>query len=151
VVGQDNLRRVVLRERDRAGGVNVGLIGVVARHALDAGYDVVVEGILYAAHYGAMVQQLVDDHRGTTRCYYLDVPFEETLVRHASKGDAEYLAHVTEAHLREWYVARDLLPSGVETVIGAASPLAATVDRILRDTGLTGPPRDTDPPVRRPE
>lgn len=150
VVAQDNLRRVVLRERDRAGGANVGLIGVVARYALDAGYDVVVEGILYAAHYGAMLQELIDDHRGLTRCYYLDVPFEETLVRHASKGDPEYLAHVTEAHLREWYVERDLLPSGAETVIGAASPLTATVDRILREAGLTGAPRDTDPPVRDP-
>nr|WP_234343861.1 AAA family ATPase [Streptomyces sp. NRRL F-5123] len=149
VVGQDNLRRVVLRERDRAGGVNVGLIGVVARYALDAGYDVVVEGILYAAHYGEMLQELIGDHRGTTRCFYLDVPFEETLLRHASKGDPEYLAHVTEAHLREWYVERDLLPSGVETVIGPDSPLAATVDRILRETGLAGAPRDTDPPVRR--
>ncbi|MGW5351819.1 AAA family ATPase [Streptomyces sp. NPDC004031] len=148
VVGQDNLRRVVLRERDRAGGANVGLIGLVARHALDAGFDVVVEGILYGPHYGVMVQRLVDDHRGVTRCYYLDVPFEETLVRHASKPDREYLAHVTEAHLREWYVERDLLPSGVETVVGADSALSATVDRILRDTGLTGPPRDTDPPVR---
>jgi chloramphenicol 3-O-phosphotransferase len=40
LVGQDNLRRVVLRERDRPGAANIGLIDTVARHALDAGYHV---------------------------------------------------------------------------------------------------------------
>lgn len=34
LVGQDNLRRVVLRERDRPDAVNIGLIDTVARYAL---------------------------------------------------------------------------------------------------------------------
>jgi adenylylsulfate kinase-like enzyme len=54
VVGQDNLRRIVLREHDRPHAASIGLIGMVARYALDAGYHVIVEGILYAAHYGDM-------------------------------------------------------------------------------------------------
>ncbi|AZQ33018.1 hypothetical protein EJ357_05805 [Streptomyces cyaneochromogenes] len=33
LVGQDNLRRIVLRERDRPGGANIGLIDTVARHS----------------------------------------------------------------------------------------------------------------------
>lgn len=37
VVGQDNLRRTVLRERDRPGAANIGLIDLTARYALDAG------------------------------------------------------------------------------------------------------------------
>ncbi|MGW3658788.1 hypothetical protein ACWD6R_25300 [Streptomyces sp. NPDC005151] len=55
LVGQDNLRRIVLRERDRPGAANVGLSDLTARYALDAGYHVVVEGILYADHYGDML------------------------------------------------------------------------------------------------
>jgi chloramphenicol 3-O-phosphotransferase len=66
LVGQDNLRRVVLRERDRPDGANIGLIDTVARYALDSGYQVVLEGILYVAHYGRMLQQLHADHRGHT-------------------------------------------------------------------------------------
>ncbi|MEV8065907.1 hypothetical protein AB0P32_07155 [Streptomyces sp. NPDC085995] len=47
------------------------------------------------------------------------------------------------AGLREWYRSLDLLPGGAETVIGADSGLAATVDRILRETGLADlPPLD---------
>ncbi|MGX1267559.1 hypothetical protein RKD18_000753 [Streptomyces phaeoluteigriseus] len=133
LVGQDNLRRVVLRERDRPGAANIGLIDLTARYALGAGYHVVVEGILYADHYGDMLARLRTDHRGPTHGYYLDVPFTETLSRHATKPIAE---HVDEARLRDWYRPRDLLPCGTETVIGADSALHETVDRIMLDTGL---------------
>lgn len=140
LVAQDNLRREVLRERDRPGAANIGLIDAVARYALDAGYHVVLEGLLYADHYGAMLARLRADHRGPTHAYYLDVPFAETLVRHATKP----IAHdVGEADLRDWYRPLDLLPGGAETVIGADSALADTVGRVLRDTGLDRlPPTD---------
>ncbi|HET6856592.1 MAG TPA: kinase [Streptomyces sp.] len=137
LVGQDNLRRTVLRERDRPGAVNIGLIGLTARYALDAGYHVVVEGILYADHYGEMLARLRADHRGATHGYYLHVPFEQTLARHASKPIAQ---EVGELQLRDWYRELDLLPGGVETVIEAGSALGETVDRIMLDTGLSGLP-----------
>ncbi|MFI9363457.1 AAA family ATPase [Kitasatospora sp. NPDC053057] len=143
LVGQDNLRRIVLRERDRPGGANIGLIDTVARYALEAGYHVVIEGILYADHYGDMLANLVNDHRGVSRCYYLDIPIDETLARHASKADPAYQAAVTERELRDWYREHDVLPGGIETVIGSASTLHDTVDRIMRETALSElPPRD---------
>ncbi|WP_407697878.1 P-loop NTPase family protein [Streptomyces kaniharaensis] len=87
----------------------------MARYALGAGYHVVIEGILYADHYGEMLTRLVGDHRGVTRCYYLDM-----------------------------YRERDLLPGGIKTVIGSNSALRDTVDRIMRETALSElPPRDT--------
>ncbi|WP_329460516.1 AAA family ATPase [Streptomyces sp. NBC_01497] len=133
LVGQDNLRRIVLRELDRPGGANIGLIDLTARYALDAGYHVVVEGILNADHYGAMLSRLRADHRGPTHAYYLHVPLAGTLARHATKPIAD---EVGEAQLRAWYRPMDLLPGGVETVIGADSSLAVTVDRIMLDSGL---------------
>ncbi|MFB7918024.1 AAA family ATPase [Streptomyces sp. NPDC056061] len=137
LVGQDNLRRTVLRERDRPGAANIGLIDLTARYALDAGYHVVLEGILHADHYGDMLARLHADHCGPTHGYYLDVPFEETMARHITKPIAD---SVSEAQLRDWYRPRDLLAGGAETVIDAASTLAATVERIMRDTGLDGLP-----------
>ncbi|MBP0458798.1 kinase [Streptomyces montanisoli] len=138
IVAQDNLRRIVLRERDRPGAANIGLIDLTARYALDNGFHVVVEGILYADRYGTMLQALVRAHEGLTRCYYLHVPFEETVLRHATKPDAEYLAHVNEGHLRDWYREEDLLPNGLETIIDAASTLDDTVQQILFESGLGG-------------
>ncbi|WP_234332329.1 M15 family metallopeptidase [Streptomyces sp. NRRL F-5650] len=136
IVGQDVIRRNVLREHDTARGANIALLGTIARAALDAGFHVVLEGILYADRYGRMIASLVRDHRGVSKCYYLDVPLEATLVRHASKADAAYLAQVTDDHLTSWYRELDLLPGGLESVIPADSTLRDTVARIVRETGL---------------
>lgn len=133
LVGQDNLRRVVLRERDRPGAANIGLIDTIARYSLDAYYHVVVEGILRADHYGAMLARLHTDHRGPTHGYYLDIPLQETLARHATKPQADEYG---ERELRDWYRPLDLLPDGNETIIGADSAPEVTVDRVMLDTGL---------------
>ncbi|MGW3644340.1 kinase, partial [Streptomyces sp. NPDC005143] len=85
----------------------------------------------------AMLAQLRADHLGPNRGYYLDVPFAETLARHAIKP---IVNDVGEEALRDWYRERDVLPGCVETVIGADSSLSETVDRIMRDTGLAGLP-----------
>lgn len=45
---------------------------------MDAGFRTLVKGILYADRYTAMLEDLVDKHRGVSRCYYLDVPLQET-------------------------------------------------------------------------
>lgn len=131
VVGQDNLRRIVLREHDVPGGANIGLIDLTARYALGHGFHVVVEGILGTHHYGEMLTRLISDHRAFA--YFLDVPFEETLRRHASKPQA---SEYGEAEMRQWWRGLDLLPGGVEQVIAAGSSLEATVSRIMADAGL---------------
>ncbi len=84
-----------------------------------------------------MLAGLLADHPGRTHCYYLDVPFEETLARHATKPIAD---EVSEEQLREWYTPLDLLPGGVETVIPVTSPLEGTVDRVLHESGLCASP-----------
>lgn len=83
-----------------------------------------------------MLQDLVRAHRGVSRCYYLDVPYAETLLRHATKLDAAYLQQVTPDHLSDWYRSKDLLPGALETVIGADSSLEDTVAQILHESGL---------------
>ncbi|MFG2132912.1 AAA family ATPase [Streptomyces sp. NPDC048751] len=136
LVSQDVLRREVLRERDMPGAANIGLIDLTVRHALDHGFHTVLEGILYVAHYGDMLTGLLADYPGRSHCFYLDVPFEETLARHATKSFAD---EITESELRSWYRPLDLLPGGVETVVPADSSLAATIDQVLRVSGLGVP------------
>jgi AAA domain len=135
IVGQDNLRRQVLRERDVPGGANVALIDLTARFALDHGFHVIVEGILYADHYGRMLDALIAGHAELARAYYLDVPWAETLRRHATKPQA---AEYGEREMRGWFRERDLLPGGLERVIPAASSLDETVRRIMAESGLGG-------------
>jgi len=130
IVGQDNLRRTVLRERDTPGAANIGLIDLTARYALDRGYHVIIEGILYAAHYGEMLRQLRADHRGISRFFYFDVSFEETLRRHATKPQANEFG---ELEMRDWYRSRDVLTGVDEACIPEATSLEDAVTRIMHE------------------
>ncbi len=133
VVSQDNIRRVILRDRDRPGTPNIGLIGEVARYALEHRFHVVVEGILDAGRYGPMLAALREFHGGPSFFYYLDISLEETIRRHATRPQA---AEFTPDDMRSWYLRCDLLGCVPERVIGEASSLRQTVDAILADSGL---------------
>jgi hypothetical protein len=135
IVGQDNLRRMVLREHDVSGGINIGLIDLTARYALDHGYHVILEGILCSDHYGDMLYGLVDDHSGISRAFYFDVSFEETLRRHATKPEA---AEYGEPEMRRWYRQRDFVAGLDERCIPEKTALDETVAKIMRDAGLSG-------------
>jgi len=133
IVSQDTLRRDILREPDRPGAANIALIDLTARHALASGFHTIVEGILNADHYGDMLARLIGDHPGRAFPYFLHVPFDETLRRHATKPQA---SEYGEAEMRTWYRGLDLLPGGAEQVITAESTLEDTVNRIMTDAGL---------------
>jgi cation transport ATPase len=106
LVEQDYLRRIVLREHDVPDGANIGLIAQTVRYALHHEYHVILEGILYTAHYEAMLEALVRDHRGEAYHYYFDISFEETVRRHTESPRA---GDFTPAQMRAWYIERDLL------------------------------------------
>ncbi|MFC3997782.1 kinase [Nocardiopsis sediminis] len=133
LVSQDDVRRTILREKDLPGAANIGLIDTIARYALDAGYHVVVEGILDAGRYGAMLTALRADHAGRSSFCYLDVPFAETVRRHATRPQSREFG---EAEMRSWYRRLDLIPAADEQVIGPDSALAETVERIVSSAGL---------------
>jgi predicted kinase len=139
-VEQDQLRRVLLREHDRPNGVNIGLIDQTVRYTLDHGFHVVLDGILYAAHYRDMLFGLYRDHAGRSSFCYFDIPFEETVRRHASRPQA---AEFSVEAMRGWYHERDPLDFVTEQIVPATSSLEQTVDRILTSAGLGPPPIGT--------
>ena len=132
LVQQDYLRRILLWEKDVPGGVNIGLIDTVVRHSLDAGYSVVLEGILASDHYGPMLTALVADHAGTTACAYLDVPFDETIRRHATRPQA---ADFTPEQMADWFTLDDRLCVEEELVVGQESSAEKTVEKLLAALG----------------
>ncbi|MET7996788.1 AAA family ATPase [Amycolatopsis sp. NPDC005232] len=143
LVQQDLLRRHVLREHDRPGAANIRLIDLVARHALDSGFHVVLEGILHADRYGTMLRRLVADHRGQTHVIYFDVPFEDTVARHATRPQAQ---EFTSEDMRSRYVAGDQLGVPGETTIPASFSLADTLQHLRRHlpTGSPASPSDAE-------
>ena len=88
--------------------MNIGLIDANVRYALDHGYDVIAEGIMDAGRYGDMLRSLTADHEGLTLHYYFDIPFEETVARHATRTWAH---NITADMMRDWYRDHDVLPA----------------------------------------
>lgn len=129
-VEQDHLRRVLLGERDRPRAANIGLIDLTVRYALDAGFHVVCEGILFTGHYGEMLRALCSDHLGATFVYYFDLPFTETVRRHATRA---WAAEVTPAQMLDWWTEDDRLGVDGERVIPASSSLSDTIESIHRE------------------
>ncbi|TWD84341.1 AAA domain-containing protein [Kribbella amoyensis] len=133
-VEQDYLRRILLREHDRPSAPNIGLIDRTTRYALAHGYHVVLEGIFYNPTYGTMLRELIADHAGVTGVYYFQLPFGETVRRHATRPLADVVA---VERMRGWYQPCDLLGVPGEQVIDETSTLDQSVDRIVKDLDWT--------------
>jgi len=136
LIEQDYLRRTVLREHDRPGLPNIGLIDAVIRYSLDAGYHVVADGIFGSARYESMLRRLAADHVGLTAHYYFDIPLAETQRRHLTKPSVT----VDAEQLRKWYQLRDVLSYVEESMVTAAETAEEIVSRMLKEVDFCDPP-----------
>lgn len=109
LIPQDMVRRDILKVLDTPGNESIDMIYEMALYGHKIGYDVIVEGILHEKKYGDMLRKLLNDFQGEVTVYYLDIPFEETLRRHATKSNAHEYG---EKEMREWWIDKDYL--GVE-------------------------------------
>jgi predicted kinase len=137
LVEQDYLRRTVLKELDKPGGLAPQLIGQTARLALDHGYHVILEGILAAARYRDMITGLVAAHHGENHLFYLDVPLAETLRRHATRPQVN---EFTTDDMLAWHLPDDRLGIDGEHVLGPTGTLDETIDRVAGLAGFPGTP-----------
>ncbi|MEV0952298.1 hypothetical protein [Promicromonospora sp. NPDC050249] len=83
---------------------------------------------MHEARYGEMLRGLVADHAGESVVVYLDVPFEETVRRHAGRPQA---THFTPEEMAGWWAPDDRLGLDDEIVLGADTPAEEAVDRLL--------------------
>lgn len=132
IVEQDYLRRFILKEKENEGTDNIALIQQTVEFALDRGYNVILEGILYFPRYGEMLKKLVeqcpDNH-----FYYFDVSFAETLRRHASKPNAHEFG---EKELRQWYKPNQQTGFNSERTIPESYTTGEAVKKILSETQI---------------
>lgn len=126
LVQQDNLRRIILKEKEVAGGDNIDLIEQTALFALGRGYVVILEGILAFSRYGTMLERLVAAS-DRSLVFYMDVPFEETLRRHATKPNAHEFG---EEEMRRWWLEDDRTGFEGERVIPAGNTVEDSVREI---------------------
>lgn len=135
VLGQDVMRRALLWEKkDLPGGLAPGFITHSAGFLLNAGWPVIVEGILSAASYGPALRELLAAHCGRNLVYFLQVELAETFARHATRPEADQFS-ITD--MESWFEPDDRLNVPGEIVIPQTSSLHDTAGRICRDAQLT--------------
>jgi Zeta toxin len=128
IIGQDVIRRQILGTGEDGAGHPIALTELITRHLLDGGIDVIIEGILNADRYGHMLTRLMADHRGVSRSYIWDLPFDETVRRHATKPVATEFG---EHEMRQWWRGFQPIPALNEVVIGPDQCFDETVARVL--------------------
>ncbi len=100
--------------------------------ALDDGYDVILEGILGVRSNGKILKALLAYHPKQNFIFYFDIPFNETVRRHASKNTTSF----GESDMREWYMPHDLLGVEGEVIIDEGYSVDQTIERIKRTSGI---------------
>ncbi|MFC4516389.1 AAA family ATPase [Streptomyces ehimensis] len=137
IVSQDTVRREILCEAHGPVRATPGLIDVITRQCLNEGFHVILEGIFTAGRWGELLHRLADDHRGSSRFFYFDLSFAETLRRHATRPLASEFG---ESKMREWYRPADLLEGVAETLIKRGSTLEEIVRTVMTEAGLDPQP-----------
>lgn len=117
-IGQDHLRRIILRGQNIPDGDNIAFIRDTARYCLGLGYHVIVEGILCEECYGDMLRSLYAEHVGLKHAFYLDVPLDETPKRHEGKP---LRAEVEPWMDADWYKPHDVLGLVDEIVLDTSA------------------------------
>ena len=77
-----------------------------------------------------MLTKLISDFNGLARVYYFDIPFDETLRRHATKPNAHEFG---EAEMRQWWRSYDVLGVKEEQIFNEKMSADAMLRKILND------------------
>ncbi len=130
LVSQDVVRREMLWVNDGPETKAVGLLSSLVAYGSEACAYTILEGILNAEWYRPLFDTLARRFDGAVFAYYFDLPFEETLRRHAQKPSAQEFG---EEQMRRWWKEKDYIGFLHEETIGPDLSAEEIVDRIYRD------------------
>ena len=130
LVSQDVVRRTMLRVKDVPDNPAIELIYRLCSYGNQLNKIVILEGILRRDIYGDMLTKLISDFNGLARVYYFDIPFNETLRRHATKPNAHEFG---EAEMRQWWRSNDVLGVKEEQIFNAEMSADDMLRKILND------------------
>lgn len=106
VISQDAVRREMLWVEDKPENEAVDLMINLLSYGAEHCEIVILEGILYSDLYNPLFEAAVDIFKKDIYAYYYDIPFEETLVRHATKSNRFSFG---EEEMRRWWREKDYI------------------------------------------
>lgn len=132
LIEHDFIRRKVLKEKESPDAINDELLYRMIMFGFENSRTVILEGILRIEKYGDLFKRLQGVHPNDNYFYYFDIPFDETVARHATKKDVDF--GVDE--MRRWYKQDEATGYTGEVIITEGQTLDDTVSQIITETGL---------------
>ncbi len=130
IIPQDTVRREMLWAHDGCNTAALPLLITLLRYGYKNSEVVILEGILHSKWYQPLFEAAVEWFGKSIYAYYYDLPFDETLKRHATR---ENRFDFGEAEMRNWWVEKDYIGFIPEKRIGKEMSFDAVVDMILSD------------------
>lgn len=137
IIPQDTVRREMLYARDGADTKALPLLIDLLEYGKKHCEVTILEGILYAEWYRPLFQRALEEYGlANIYAYYYDLPFEETLRRHATKPNRFEFG---EEAMRGWWKEKDYLGIIPEEILTEDIRLPDAVERIYQTvTGALG-------------
>ena len=135
MIPQDVIRRELLWVNDRPGNPTVPLMSQMAVWGAQNCEYVIIEGILDSELYRPLFETIAREF-DSVHAYYYDLPFEETLLRHATKPNR---ADFGEADMRRWWKEKDFIGIIPENILTKNMSISEAVELILSDIGYKTP------------
>ena len=130
LIGQDTVRRDMLKEKVEPGNLSIDLTESLARFGYEHDLLVLIEGFYETDIYGGMLERLRNLFNSQTLSYYYDLTFEETVRRHRTRVKQE---EFTPSDMKRWWKDRDFLGWQEESFFRNEDSLEAAFERIVQD------------------
>ncbi len=124
LISHDMVRMQILHAKDKEA---LPLIMQLLKYGRQNSEITILEGILPAEVYMPLFELAVGEYGKDIFAFYYDLPFEETLQRHATKPNR---ADFGEQDMRRWWIEKDFIGIIPEKVITKDLSVSDTVDMI---------------------
>ncbi len=130
IIPQDTVRREMLYARDGADTKALPLLIDLLEYGKKTCEVTILEGILYSEWYRPLFQRALEEYgQENIYAYYYDLPFEETLRRHATKPIRSKFG---EEAMRRWWNEKDFIGIIPEEILREDISLSDAVERIYQ-------------------
>lgn len=129
-IPQDTVRREMLFAKDGENTPALPLLTALLEYGHEHCEYTILEGILVSKWYAPLFERAAGLFGSDIHAYYYDIPFEETLKRHATRDKSLEFGEET---LKSWWVDKDYLPMIEETPLTAKMSLEDTVAKMISD------------------
>ncbi len=127
LISQDVVRRDILYVKDGPQSKAVQLLIDLVQFGRKNCNLLILEGMLYADWYQELFEFIKIHFNSNIYAYYFEVPFEETLLRHRTKPNANEFG---EAEMKRWWREKDYIQSIPERIINKDMTIDEIVEMI---------------------